>query len=280
MSEIEPDSEYQNKHSRSIALDTYNGIANDLMILNTPLADRFMQVSDMRSDIAIIQQLQDRVRDYEDVGFVKVAKFLKMPRFDVWRNEDTITQVRRENDTWLIAVNDQDLANKISRTDDGKKFNERFTDAFNTEVNQGLMTCLKREKFLNSGKYDTAFMCGITNLGHNIASVSLMLAAAAVTRSPEATAHIAVYSLINMAFVNLICNSLNWEHTEKSPLERIFRSKYPDFESNIPFLKNSVYNDPFIKHSLPEFLLPGVPVDRYLRGRAYLKNHGKDLITI
>jgi hypothetical protein len=79
---------YRNKHQFGIHLDTYNGIASDVMELNAPVADRFMQVSDMRGDIVVIRKPQDRVLDYDDVGFVRVAKFLKMPRLDFWKGNN------------------------------------------------------------------------------------------------------------------------------------------------------------------------------------------------
>lgn len=108
LNEQEP-KEYKFKHPRRISIDSYNGVAGGgIMELNNPIADGFMRVSDMRSDVVIMKKPQDRIRDYDDIGFVKVA-----------------------DDVWYIAVNDQDLADKVARqAGDDRKFDERFVDAF------------------------------------------------------------------------------------------------------------------------------------------------------
>lgn len=54
--EIEP-SQYKNRHYKAIHLDTYRGVARDLMHLNNPVADGFMRVSDMRDDAVPLDRL-------------------------------------------------------------------------------------------------------------------------------------------------------------------------------------------------------------------------------
>src|SRR3989344_3485850 len=112
--------DYQFKHHRRVSLDEYRGAARDLMELNDPVADGFMQTADMRGDIVIVQKPQDRVIDYDHIGSVRVAKSVGMPRLDMWNRNDMV-QTIKENDTWYIAVNDQELAQRLARSGDGKR---------------------------------------------------------------------------------------------------------------------------------------------------------------
>lgn len=264
---------YQFKHHMHISFDEYRGVARDIMELNDPVADGFMRVSDMRGDVVIVQKPQERVRDYDDIGFVKVAKFLKMPRMDFWGGNHLV-QVKKDNDVWYVAVNDQDLADQVSRTDDKRKFDDKFVEAFRGEVNRGLVACLKREKLLNSGKYNVAFLTGHIDLGANAVLLSLALSLGVITKDPAVLTIATTYVLAQSGLINLLNNSLNWSHTENNPLNK-YLSAAP---SNLPSSKGVSYDEPFVKHSLPEYLLPTVPVDRLARGMLYIGKHGDKLI--
>lgn len=155
---------YKFKHGKRISLDSYRGVTHDLMQLNDPVADGFMRVSDMRNDIVVIQKPQDRVRDYDEIGFVRVAKFLKKPRMEFWHG-DGMVETKREDGVWLVAINDQELADRVARSNDGmKKFDNMFVDAFCGEVTRGLIDCLRRERLLNSGKYNLAVYASYKSL--------------------------------------------------------------------------------------------------------------------
>lgn len=264
---------YQFKHYKHISLDEYKGVARDIMDLNDPVADGFMRVSDMRGDIVIIQKPQDRVRDYDDIGFVKVAKFLKMPRMDFWGGNHLV-QVKKDNDVWYVAVNDQDLADQVSRTDDKRKFDDKYVEAFKEEVNKGLVACLKREKLLNGGKYNTAFLTGYIDLGLHAAGLSVVLSVGAITRDPAVLGVVGSYVVAKLALINGFNNALTWNHTEKSPFSIRRRHSSEILSSSIGI----DYDEPFVKHSLPEFLLPTAPVDRLARGMLYIGKHGDKLI--
>lgn len=253
MPDIEGGKEYKNKHPKAIHLNTYRGVACNLMSLNEPAADRFMQVSDIRTNIVIIQKPQDRVKDYDDIGFVRVAKFLKMPRLDFWHNGNGILQIKREDRTWYIAINDQDLADQVARKEgDNRRFDDRFVDAFRTEVRGGL----------------TSY--------HGLISFDLvvgpmMIAVSLLNADPESAAKsVALVAIANTAYngLSLVGAGLNWAG------QRIFGS-YLDLDLE---LNAQDFNDPFVRRSIPELLLPPVPVDRLIRGLNYLSRYGDELI--
>lgn len=275
MANNEIGSEYKNRHHKAIHLDTYRGVACDLMELNNPVADRFMQVSDMRGDVVIIQKPQDRARDYDDVGFVRVAKLLNMPRLDFWYKENGILQTKREDGTWYIAINDQDLANQVARVEGGnRKFDYRFVDAFRTEVRGGLTTILRREKLLNSGKYNLDFLVAYHGLLlYDILLGPTLVAAALLSGHSES----AVKAVGFVATANAFWNGFNLSGAEMTRAgQKMFKPRRTA-EPNIPDFAQD-FNDPFVKHSLAELVMPPVPVDRLARGLNYLRKHGRDLI--
>lgn len=162
MAEREPQ-DYKFKHNKQISLEQYRGIASDIMELNNPITDGFMETSDMRGDIVIVQKPNQRVMDYDGVGNVRVTKNLQMPRLDLRKGNNASETERDDDGVWFIAVNDQALADEVARdrnlAGNGKNnFDERFVVAFRAEVNKGLKTCLKREKLLNSGNYNYSFI--------------------------------------------------------------------------------------------------------------------------
>lgn len=278
MLEREPQG-YQFKHSKQIHLDTYRGIARDIMELNEPIADGFMRVSDMRDDIAVIQKPQDRVRDYDDIGFVKVAKFLKMPRMEFWHG-DGMVETKREDGVWLVAINDQELADRVARSNNGKKkFDDLYVEAFRGEVSRGLTDCLKREKLLNSGKY---------NLGVYASYKALLLfdlflipvVVGAKVASGDNPADIALkaselYVILNGGYNVLNLVSSGMREVRDRMVRKIGLPEVPGHEFPMPR-----FNEPFVKHSLPEMVAsPTVPLDRLVRGALYLRKHGERMIA-
>lgn len=270
MAESEPG--YKNKHPRAIHLNTYRGVACDLMELNEPIADGFMRVSDMRGEVVIIQKPQDKVRDYNEIGFVRVAKFLKLPRIDFWKNSNGLVQTRREGDIWYVAVNDQDLADKVARTEsNGKKFDERFVDAFQAEVRHGLASCLRREKLLNSGKYNFGFLAAY----HGILEFDLVLGAAFLAMAvADRDITSAINAVVIAAGANVVWNTFN---LAGAAMTYIDQRLWGERQFIKPLTPN--FNDPFVRHSLPELVMPPVPIDRIIRGSRYLEQHGNNLIN-
>lgn len=272
MTEREPQ-DHQFKHNRQVHLDEYRGLARDIMELNDPIADGFMQTSDMRGDVVIVQKPRQRVMDYDQVGYVRVAKFLQMPRLDLWRG-NRVTEIRKKDGgVWYIAINDQELADQVARVGNrDKKFDERFTDAFRMEVNKGLKACLKREKLLNSGDYNFSFFIAYNGtLSHDLVLFPSLLAAKIVAgdNPVEALASSAgITAVANFAYnvLNLTGAGMRYIEGKLFGPSR-FRSHTPNF------------NEPFVKHSLPELVMPPVPIDRLFRGISYLNKHGDRIIT-
>lgn len=275
MSDVETGTEYKNKHPKSIHLDTYRGVACDLMELNDPLADKFMQVSDMRGDIVIVQKPQDRVRNYDEVGFVRVAKLLKLPKLDFWRSSNELLQTKKEDGTWYIAINDQELADKVARAQgDNRKFDERFVDSFRKEVKGGLATILKREKLLNSGKYNLGFLIGYKGfLVYDLLLGPVFLADIILSGNIESMP----IFLGGIAALNAVANTANLALAGFTWVDE--KLSVPGRFDNTNFYVTTNFTNPFVKPSLVELIMPPVPVDRLVRGLFYLSKHGDKLIN-
>lgn len=276
MSEQEP-KEYQPKHKTQISLDQYHGVGQGAMRINNPIADGFMKTADIRGDIVIIKKPEDRTRNYEEIGTVRVAKLLRLPRITAWRGRG-ITQTQKIDNTWYIAIDDQKLSDKAARTNDGgKKFIDLYADAFGQEVTKGIKTVLRQEKLLNSGDYNLTFftnywqvfteellllpIAGLDTLLHSSDPAQFALGIAKVA---------ALYATVNTAFnvINLLGVGT------RTLIERFPKTK----DTKVFGMELPRYEEPFIGHSVPELLMPLVPVDRLARGLIYLNKNGNDLI--
>lgn len=248
--------EYQFQHKQKIHLDNYQGVAKDLMELNDPVADRFMQVSDMRRDVVVVQKPQERVQDYD-----QLVKFRVPPANQIGRNK--LVEVKKGENEWFVVVNDQDLAQNVARSGDARiKFDDQFLDAFQEEVKRGLRRCLKEEKLLNSRENDFLFMPGyIFLLADSLIPVmDFQILLNNPSKVPQATAYLLSIYVIHQVLYNSVI--------ARDFLLRKLRLIEPSSKADHPFVKNSV----------SEFLLPPVPLDRLIRGTRYLKKHGSELI--
>lgn len=273
MSKESQPQDYKFKHAKHISMDGYKGVAGDLMQLNHPVTDGFMQATDMRSNIEIINAPQDRVADYDQIGSVRVGKFLRLPRLDLWHQDGAIN-TRRENGAWLLAVNDQKLSQEILQKQDqtnGKRFDEVFTKRFEQEIAKGIENCLKKEKLLNNGNYyNLSFLFGyktliVWDLLYPALSGVEMIA------SGENPTDILMFNVIFLSGVNAAYNLCNLvlSGVRKKALE------LNSADGNT--LPN--YQDPLVKHHILEYVAPPIAVDRVARGLAYMKLHGKELIV-
>jgi hypothetical protein len=273
MVEHEPN-EYQFKHETHVSLDEYRGVGRDIMELNHAVTDGFMRVSDMRGDIVITQKPQARVTDYDQVGNVRVGKFLRLPNIYNWNTENSITQIKRDNDTWHIAINDQELAQNVAQSNDGtKKFDDIFIPAFQKEIKKGMAKCLKNEKLLNGGKYDFAFQVDYSF--SVFYGVPVLGTVAYETLTHNLNFESAYKFILGMIVVNagsnLIC-------LLTSRLNQLFNKMGIDFgHDDSPFAWPDL-NEPFVKHSAIEHLMPAIPIDRLIRGNIYLDKNGEKLI--
>lgn len=276
--------EYQFRHKTHISMDEYKGVGSNFMELSDRVADGFMRVSDMRADIAIVKKSEERALDYEEIGNVRVGKFLRLPRMGEFKGDKTV-QVKKEGDVWLVAVDDQELSRNVTRSMDGtKKFQDVFTTAFQKEVERGMKDCLKKEKLLNSGNYNFILFSGYWLSAINNSALAGGAIYELLNRNmdlQEALKYLAV-----TAATDSVLNLMNWIFIgiEKSE-ELIFKRGTHSSEVNrISFLspldfmsKKLNWNDPFVRHSF-DLIMPPVPVDRLIRGNAYLFEHGDKLI--
>lgn len=97
-----------------------------MLEVNPPIADGFMKVSDIRRDVRITNKFDNRTIDYDQVGTVRVGKLLKLPTLTSWK-KDALTDMRKEEDAWVLAVNDQELARGVARNNNkGSKFEDAY----------------------------------------------------------------------------------------------------------------------------------------------------------
>lgn len=275
----EPQS-YQFRHPKRISLDNYRGIASDIMTLNDPVADGFMRVSDIRADVVVTKKPQERIRDYEDLGTVRISKMLKLPRLDAWKKTGQ-REVRREDDAWVVAIDDQTIADEVIRSSNKREFDASFVKRFQREVNKGLKDCLKNEKLLDGGKYNLFFLSNYSLFLCFDAMVIPAYFSSALSSPDTNLAFLLVKTIVLYGSAHATSNSLPWIVIGMDKIHELARKiqeqelgpspynfQYPDVNSQ----------EPFIRHSLPEFIMPPVPVDRLLRGIVYLKKHGDKLI--
>jgi hypothetical protein len=264
--------EYTNRHHKKIHLDTYMGMARDIMDVNRPVADGFMRVSDIRKDIAIVQKPKDRVTNYDQLGATRVAKLLQLPQLN---NQNPILQTTKDADSWYVSVNDQELAQRVARSGTGKKdFDERYVTAFGEEVNKGVAQVLRKEKLLNAEEYNLAFLVSYWTLVSKDLLILLPIEMRVLNTSASldeaargSLVVLAVYIALNTMF-----NSFNLLASGFGKIQDTL------FSGNRGVFKYPSYNDPFIRHSFLEYFMPVVPFDRLVRGLKYLDDHGSKLI--
>lgn len=268
--------EHQFRHQTQVSLEQYHGVAHDIVRLNDRIVDGFMRVSDIRKDVVIVSKPEKRVTDYDQLGFVRVGKFIKLPNFNEWTGNDML-QTKKENDCWIIAINDQELARNVARTNTGdKKINDLFIDAFQHEVQKGLRSILKKEKLLNAGEYDLAILLGTTNAAL-VAGTFTEFIYRAASSGLDAN-HIKALLIAFVGF-NLILNLANLGLAGSKeifgPEEKI---DLPGLREIFKIASDSDWQEPFVKHSPVEYMLPVIPIDRLIRGLTYLDKNGDKLI--
>lgn len=270
--------EYEYKHNTVVTLAEYKGVGRDLIRINEPVTDGFMQTTDMRSDIVIVQKDPDALNVQEVDRLRRVLN--KKPR-KVWQNDQT-TEVRHDHqtDTWYLGINDTKLAEKIKLGSTKITFDEQYTTAFQSEIAKGLRSILKREKLLNSGKFNDTFLMSYG--GMNLSFFAFTFAETAILFSAKSLPEVAIGTIagsllfVNLSiFTNLVTNSANSGYAWLRNKD-IFRysEKYTRSYEKISL------NDPFIKHKAVEYLFPPVPIDKLVSGIVYLNRNQNNLLKI
>lgn len=260
--------DYQFKHTQRISMNSYAGIASDRMELNDPTADGFMRVADMRRDIVVEQKGQSRTYSYDQVGPTRVAKILEIPR--IGRGESGVLHTFKENDTWVIEIDDQKLWREVGEGKEAfQQREDQFTDRFRSEVLNGVSKSLVEEKLFNAGIYSLAKTIGAVSL-----LVSYPMPAMAELATIVVGKHTLELDLKSMTYIataHLVLNMLSW-------CSAILNEKQGRLSDYLGIGTLPQYQEPWVRHKFPEFLMPPIPVDRLLRGVVYLKSHGNDLI--
>lgn len=251
------------KHEARISLDQYGGIASDIMAVNTPVADGFMRVSDLRKDIVIVKKPEQRVADYDQIGDVKVGKLLRVPRL---HRGQTTSGLSHDSDAWYIELDDQAIARKASeKTSPTQKFDELFTKQFKGEVNERIKEILLREKVVGQGY---SFLLGSFNYCLAVAlptgvGVSF-IEHPQLMQNPEA--------VLGIAFAAFQFNMIaNFAGMAGNKFREVLSRQLGDEDS-------SVLTHTFHRRNIFELPLPMIPVDRAIRGRAYIAMHGDKII--
>jgi hypothetical protein len=272
MTESEP-KEYKFKHKTQVSLGEYRGVAHDIMELNHSVMDEFMRVSDMRRDIVIIQKHQDRSTNYDQVGNIRIGKLLQAPQV-INLGKNKTTQIKKRDDAWKIVIDDQKLAQSSARSNDStKKFNDIFIANFQNEIKNGMESCLMKEKLLNWGEYDYSFFFGYFGL---LADGLILGTAMSEALKRNLDLNSAIGFTLGIGAINVTVNLL-----KLAVIQILKREEMRDFPLKIgPInLFHADWNDPFTRHSLAEYLIPPVPLDRLIRGSIYLDKNELKLVN-
>lgn len=258
---------YRFKHKQRISLDGYTGVASKLMLLNDPIADDFMRVSDMRKDIVVVQRRPNVTYDYDQVGFVRTAKSLELTRA-AKKEPDGIVTTFKDGDQWVIEIDDQKLLKKtVGDGEENKGVNEQYIDRFTGEVRNGTREILFKEKIFNSGKYSYAVLmnCLVSMSSYSMLTLGEIASILTQTHTLETD----VKALVLMATGHIVGNTMSFGFVMAKRVGLISRRNPmgPDYE------------EPYIRHQFVEAVMPAVPFDRLIRGLAYDRMHGSDLIV-
>lgn len=262
--------DYQFKHAQRISMNSYNGIASGRMQLHDPTADGFMRVADMRRDIVVGQKSQSKIYDYDQLGSIRVAKILEIPR--IGRGEGGVLRTHKEDDTWFIEIDDQRLWKEVSDEKGNLEQREdQFIDRFRSEVLNGVRKSLVEEKLFNAGVWSPATKIGVVSLLLSYPTPAIYELSSIVLGTH--TLELDVASIAYIITSHAIFNMISW-------FTAIINEKF-DRKLDRPtdwFRISPRYQEPWVKHKFPEFLMPPVPIDRLTRGAVYLKSHGHKLI--
>lgn len=240
------------------------------MELNPEHASRFMETAYIRRDVFVTKGVENRIHDYDQVGNVRVGKFLKMPTFgktETRRND--VTTVEKDTDSWNINIADQTLADRVvRRTSTDKSFDDAYTSAFSEEVQGGLRTILKQEKLLNSGEFNISFLAswGLSAfmLDAFVAFLNLLSSAS----SPEDFSKTLVVGAGVLPAGNAIFNGVKLYRAIVDEMDK--KSGYYLHSTRFPLINLPSMDEPFTRRKLKDVPMPPVPLDRLIKGNVYL----------
>lgn len=220
-----------------INFGSYYGVALDHLQLNTQVADGFVRVSDLRYPIKITNRPQ-------------------------LERDNILSRSHKEDDKWQIAVNEPRL---ISQAKEGKNNYPNFQASFVSTVVREMGKCLTGEKLHNGGDIRFGMLyayisCILVDLG--MVPISIW---GGVASEADLT------SIVSMAFTTIVLNHLmtNFGIVFEAGVNEVERKILRRSSDHLSF-----FNNPFVRHSIPELLLPPVPIDRLVRGHLYLRKHG------
>ena len=256
----------------------YSGIASDIMELNDPIADGYMDTTDARADIVIECAQPTRVFSYEGTSSVQAAKITRFAQFATQRSRGNYSTEFAQG-SHIIKIDDQAIAREIH--DEGFEkgtFDERFVSAFQTTVQAALKTCLQREKLLNNGKYNVDFlMSQFGFLGLDVFMIPHVVGIIAAAGYPGDAAKAGA---LLVSVHHVVAHSLKMREIA---MRKRYEKLYPGRRNahRIPVLQSADANDPFVRRYSKkpwEMLFPPVPVDKLVRGIVYLHRHGGELV--
>lgn len=161
--------------------------------------------------------------------------------------------------SWSVPVNDEKLMEKaFSGRKDGQSVEEVFHRLFRKQVLNGIDDCLGQEKTSNvGGDKMTTYVSYMALAGCDLwLPYNGVIGAMKHGNGLEIAAAVIAMMAIFNAGVNMV-NEISAVHGGASN---------PD--------------QPFVRHSLMEKVLPPVPLDRFVRGQLYLVMHGKSMFQL
>ncbi len=259
-----------------ITLTNYRGFGRDLVELNQPVCDGFINTADIRANIVVVKKDPTELNPEQTDRKERVLN--KLPK-KTWQTPN-VAEVRRDHktETWYLGIDDDQLFRTTKEGSTKMTFDEQYMAAFQTAISNGLRSVLKREKLLNSEKYNETFIAGYLStcisLGiFTFGESALLLATPDLTELALGTVVNLGASLLISVGHNTILNAANYGRSWI-----LNHREFQKFENSTPYSKRLSLKDPFVKHEFGELIFPTIPFEKLIGGTLYLKRHQHELL--
>ena len=249
------------KSTPYISLEPYiagGGVLGERLAL-TPRAERFMQVADVKRPVLIERGSIPGDKQVVSMGEVAAFKKVVSPHelVALITNRHSNSLLIRYPDRYVIKVDDQALIQRQNEKLNAPFSPDVYVGDLSHEVSGALSSLLVKEK-LRMPRYwagTHVMMLGATPL--------LAMDIAIYVNKPTLENAGAIGGLFGLFFfMNAYMNGV---------------SKYsPDF----PEMLQLQGDDHILRSYIPAFFLPVVPIDKLLRGKLFLAQHGQELVQL
>ena len=235
-------------HPSQNFVNLYGGPYSQQMELNRANAERLLEVAGIEGKVILADRPMDRSRSVAGVnpdGSVTGRRKLFWGE-KIEEEDKSQSLVKSIPEGWRIEIPGQEILDELSRQENKKPLDQRFASGFNQIIRDSLMKIMFREKLTPDGGNSYKIRAACT-----IASLSLVI--------PLGIAY--KFGNLTPAFIALDVGS-------------IF---YMNFLANLGIGRLWGL---WSKRSTEEGILFPIELDRYLRGIAFMKNKGRNLIRL